>query len=81
MSESLTEAKSLFTSIRITLAVSGVVALIAGIVLLAWPLKTAIIVTGIIAAYLVIAGLVYVGLGIFSGKKGGWSRVDRKSVV
>ncbi|MBB5744091.1 uncharacterized membrane protein HdeD (DUF308 family) [Microbacterium ginsengiterrae] len=75
MSESLTEAKSLFTSIRITLAVSGVVALIAGIVLLAWPLKTAIIVTGIIAAYLVIAGLVYVGLGIFSGKKGGWSRV------
>ncbi|WP_404439198.1 DUF308 domain-containing protein [Microbacterium aerolatum] len=75
MSDSLTEAKSLFTSIRITLAVSGVVALIAGIVLLVWPLKTAIIVTGIIASYLVIAGLVYVGLGIFSGKKGGWARV------
>lgn len=75
MSDSLTEAKSLFTSIRVTLAVSGVVALIAGIVLLVWPLKTAIIVTGIIASYLVIAGLVYVGLGIFSGKKGGWARV------
>ncbi|WP_404475771.1 HdeD family acid-resistance protein [Microbacterium aerolatum] len=75
MSDSLTEAKSLFTSIRITLAVSGVVALIAGIILLVWPLKTAIIVTGIIASYLVIAGLVYVGLGIFSGKKGGWARV------
>lgn len=75
MSDSLTEAKSLFTSIRVTLAVSGVVALIAGIVLLVWPLKTAVIVTGIFAAYLIIAGLVYIGLGIFSSKKGGWARV------
>ncbi|MGO2745197.1 HdeD family acid-resistance protein [Microbacterium sp.] len=75
MSESLTEAKSLFTSIRVSLAISGAIALIAGIVLLVWPLKTAVIVTGIIAAYLIIAGLVYVGLGIFSGKKGGWARV------
>jgi uncharacterized membrane protein HdeD (DUF308 family) len=75
MSESLTEVRSFFKSIRITLAVSGAVALIAGIVLLVWPLKTAIIVTGIIAAYLIVAGLVYVGLGIFSGKKSGWARV------
>lgn len=75
MSESLTEPKSLFTSIRVTLAVSGAIALIAGIILLIWPLKTAVIVTGIIAAYLIIAGIVYVGLGIFSGKKGGWARL------
>jgi uncharacterized membrane protein HdeD (DUF308 family) len=75
MSESLTEVRSFFKSIRITLGVSGAVALIAGIVLLVWPLKTAIIVTGIIAAYLIVAGLVYVGLGIFSGKKSGWARV------
>lgn len=74
MSEPLTEAKSLFKSIRITLAVSGAIALIAGIVLLVWPLKTAVLVTGIIASYLIIAGLVYLGLGIFSGKKGGWAR-------
>lgn len=75
MSETLTDAESLFKSIRVTLAVSGAVALIAGIVLLVWPLKTAVLVTGIIAAYLIIAGLVYIGLGIFSGKKGGWARV------
>ena len=75
MSETLTDAKSLFKSIRVALAVSGAVALIAGIVLLVWPLKTAVLVTGIIAAYLIIAGLVYIGLGIFSGKKGGWARV------
>lgn len=75
MSESLTEAKSLFKSIRVALAVSGVIALIAGIVLLIWPMKTAVIVTGIIAAYLIIAGLVYIGLGLFSGKNHGWARV------
>lgn len=75
MSESLTEPKSLFASIRVTLAVSGAIALIAGLVVLIWPLKTAVIVTGIIAAYLIIAGIVYIGLGIFSGKKGGWARL------
>ena len=75
MSEPLTEAKSLFKSIRVTLAVAGVLALIAGIVLLVWPVKSAVIVTAIFASYLVIAGLVYIGLGIFSSTKGGWARV------
>ena len=75
MSEPLTEAKSLFKSIRVTLAVAGVIALIAGIVLLVWPIKSAVIVTAIFASYLVVAGLVYVGLGIFSSAKGGWARV------
>jgi uncharacterized membrane protein HdeD (DUF308 family) len=76
MSDSIAaEAKSLFKSIRITLAVSGVIALIAGIVLLVWPGKSAVVVTGVVATYLVIAGLVYIGLGIFSHKKGGWARV------
>lgn len=68
------ETKSLFTSIRVTLAISGAVALIAGVVLLVWPLKSAVIVTGIFASYLILAGLVYLGLGIFSGQKGGWAR-------
>jgi uncharacterized membrane protein HdeD (DUF308 family) len=75
MSEPLTQAKSLFKSIRISLAVAGVLALIAGIVLLVWPVKSAVIVTAIFASYLVIAGLVYIGLGIFSSAKGGWARV------
>lgn len=75
MSDTLTESRSFFKSIRISLAVSGAVALIAGIVLLVWPLKSAVIVTGIFAAYLIVAGVVYIGLGIFSGKKGGWARV------
>ena len=36
---------------------------------------SAVIVTAIFASYLVVAGLVYVGLGIFSSAKGGWARV------
>ncbi|MBT2485892.1 MULTISPECIES: HdeD family acid-resistance protein [unclassified Microbacterium] len=75
MSEPLTEAKSVFKSIRVALAVSGVVALIAGIVLLVWPVKSGVIITAIFASYLIVAGLIYIGLGIFSGAKGGWARV------
>ncbi|MFF3028022.1 HdeD family acid-resistance protein [Microbacterium sp. NPDC057944] len=76
MSESLVaDAKSAFKAIRVSLAVSGVLSLIAGIVLLVWPVKSAVIVTGIFATYLIIAGVVYVGLGIFSKAKGGWARV------
>ncbi len=74
MSDTLNEAKSIFRSIRITLAVSGALALIAGIVVLVWPAKSAIIVTAILASYLIVAGIVYIGLGIFSGKGGGWAR-------
>lgn len=74
MSDTLDGTRSLFTTIRVALAVVGVIALAAGVVLLIWPLKTAVIVTGIFASYLAIAGLVYVGLGIFSSRKGGWAR-------
>ena len=75
MSEASAETRSVFASVRVALLVSGAVALIAGLVLLIWPLKTAIIVTGIFAAYLILAGLVYVGLGIFTSAGRGWSRI------
>jgi uncharacterized membrane protein HdeD (DUF308 family) len=75
MSETLPTAKSLFRSVRVALAVSGVIALVAGLVLLIWPVKSAVIVTAIFATYLIIGGLVYIGLAIFHNAKGGWSRV------
>ncbi|CAD5139138.1 conserved membrane protein of unknown function [Microbacterium sp. Nx66] len=75
MSEAVAETKSFFKSIRVALAVSGVLALLAGIALLVWPVKSAVIVTAIFASYLIVAGVVYIGLGIFSRAKGGWSRV------
>lgn len=73
MSDALPGA-TLLKSVRITLAVSGALALIAGLVLLIWPVKSAVIVTAIFASYLVIAGLVYIGLGIFSHARSGWAR-------
>ncbi|MBO0979000.1 HdeD family acid-resistance protein [Microbacterium sp. SD291] len=75
MSELIADARSAFKAVRISLAVSGVLALIAGVVLLVWPVKSAVIVTGIFASYLIIAGLVYAGLGIFSSSRGGWARI------
>ncbi|GAA5151283.1 HdeD family acid-resistance protein [Microbacterium pseudoresistens] len=74
MSATASTATGLVRSLRIFLAISGVIALIAGIVLLVWPEKSAVIVTGIVAAYLIIGGIVYIGLGIFSAGKGGWAR-------
>lgn len=61
-------------SVRIFLTVSGLIALIAGAVLLIWPAKSAVIVTGIFAAYLIVSGLVYLALGVFSSSGGGWAR-------
>lgn len=75
MSEAVAGAKSLVKSLRVFLAVSGVIALIAGLVMLVWPVKTAFVLTGIIAAYLIVAGVVYIGLGIFSAGKSGWARL------
>lgn len=75
MTDALSEAKSFVKSVRTFLVISGIIALLAGIVLLVWPMKSAVIVTAIFASYLIIGGLVYVGLGIFSGKGGGWARV------
>lgn len=75
MSEAVSDAKSLVKSLRVFLAVSGVIALIAGIVMLVWPIKTAFVLTGIVAAYLIVAGIVYIGLGVFSAGKSGWARL------
>jgi uncharacterized membrane protein HdeD (DUF308 family) len=68
-------AKSAVNGIRTFLGLSGLVALIIGILILVWPGKTAVVVTAIIAIYAVVGGLVYLGLGIFSKSMGGWARV------
>ncbi len=67
--------KSAINGIRAALGIGGALALIVGILVLAWPGKTAVVVTAIVAIYVVATGIVYAGLGIFSKTKGGWSRV------
>jgi uncharacterized membrane protein HdeD (DUF308 family) len=75
MSTEYAAEKSAVNGIRTALGIGGVLSVIIGILILAWPDKTAMVVTAIIAIYAIAAGLVYAGLGIFSKTKGGWSRV------
>ena len=75
MSTDVPVAKAAVNGIRTALGLSGAIALIVGILVLVWPGKTAVVVTGIIVVYAIIAGLVYAGLGIFSTTMSGWSRV------
>jgi len=70
-------SKAAINTVRTTLGISGVVALIVGIFITVWPEKTAIAFVYILAIYLIIAGIAYVGLGIFSkGISGGARALD-----
>lgn len=75
MSTESAAEKSAVNGIRTALGIGGVIAVIVGILILVWPGKTAMVVAAIIAIYAIVAGLVYIGLGIFSKTKGGWARV------
>ncbi|KAB1662208.1 hypothetical protein F8O01_01730 [Pseudoclavibacter chungangensis] len=67
--------EALAKGVRNTLLISGIVAIIGGIVLLAWPEKAIVAVTAIIAAYAVVAGIVYIVLGLISKHLGTGGRV------
>jgi len=45
---------------------TGAVALVVGMLVLAWPTKTAQVLTAMVAVYAVVGGVVYVSLGVFS---------------
>lgn len=69
--------KSAVNTIRVALGVTGVLALIAGIFITFWPKNSAIVLTVMLGIYFLIAGLAYVGLGIFSrGITGGARALD-----
>lgn len=67
--------RSVVNLVRAAIGVSGAVSLIVGLLILVWPVKTAVVVAGIIAVYALIAGVVNLAIGIFSRKLGGWARV------
>jgi uncharacterized membrane protein HdeD (DUF308 family) len=77
MSETLSAGpdKTVVNGIRTAFGIGGAIALIVGILIIAWPLKTAAVGTAIIAVYAIATGLVYAGLGIFSKSLSGWARV------
>jgi uncharacterized membrane protein HdeD (DUF308 family) len=61
--------------IRRSLGVGGVLAVIAGILILTWPGKTVLVVAAIVACYAIAAGLVYFAIGLFSRRTRGWARL------
>ncbi|MCB0911773.1 MAG: DUF308 domain-containing protein [Propionibacteriaceae bacterium] len=61
--------------VRGALGVAGLIALIMGVVILAWPAKSASVVAGFVAVYALIAGVVAIAIGIFSRRRRGWARV------
>ena len=75
MSTTSNVERTAVNGIRTALGIGGLLALIAGILILVWPQQTAFVVTIVIAIYAIAAGLVYAGLGIFARSMGGWSRV------
>ncbi len=70
-------SKSAVNTIRATLGLTGVLALIAGIFITFWPKNAAVFLTVLLGIYFIVAGLAYVGLGIFSkGISGGARALD-----
>ncbi|MGO1538949.1 MAG: HdeD family acid-resistance protein [Leucobacter sp.] len=64
--------------IRTAFGVGGLIAIVIGLLILFYPGKSAVvsmtIVAGILAAYALVTGAVYVGSAIFSKSQGGWAR-------
>lgn len=63
------------SGIRTALGLTGLISVILGILVLVWPGKTAMVVTAIVAVWTIVAGLVYIGIGLFAAGKGGWARL------
>jgi uncharacterized membrane protein HdeD (DUF308 family) len=75
--DSASLSKEATNVVRTTLGISGAVALIVGLLITFWPKNSAVALTVILGIYLIIAGLAYVGLGIFSkGISGGARALD-----
>ena len=70
-------SKSAINTVRTTLGISGVVSLLVGILITFWPKESLLVITVILGIYLIVAGLVYVGLGVFArGISGGARALD-----
>lgn len=75
MPERIIAVRKLLHTYRVTLALVGLLAIFAGVAILVIPDRTARLMMGaLIAAYLIIAGLVYLGAGIFAKERDGWAR-------
>lgn len=61
-------------TLRTVILASGIVSLIFGIIVLVWPVKSAMAVTIVMAIYAIVAGVLTLTNGIRSKGVGGWTR-------
>lgn len=61
-------------ALRTIAIVTGVVSLVAGLVILVWPLKSALVITVLIAIYAMVAGVIDIALATVSRGLSGWLR-------
>lgn len=64
-------------SLRKVVGLSGLVALIIGLLILLWPGHSAAVVAGIIAVYALVAGLIYLASAAFARGDSGWARIGQ----
>ncbi|MGN7157539.1 HdeD family acid-resistance protein [Dietzia psychralcaliphila] len=62
-------------ALRLALIIGGLLAIGFGIAVLVWPAKTAVAITGVLAFYAIIAGVVYASIGFLAKSHGTGSRV------
>lgn len=62
-------------TLRMIAIVTGVISLIAGLVIVIWPFKSAVAVTVLIAIYTLVAGIIDIALAVVSKGLSGWLRV------
>ncbi|WP_454116376.1 HdeD family acid-resistance protein [Microbacterium aurum] len=55
--------------------ITGVVALVVGVLILVWPTKTGVATTAIIATYAVVMGLIEIGSGLLRRSETKWTRL------
>lgn len=64
--------------VRTAFGIGGLVAIVIGLLIVLHPGKSAVvsmtIIAGLLAAYTLVTGAVYVGAALFSRTKGGWAR-------
>lgn len=61
-----TQGNFFSNGVRVAFGISGIVALVLGLLILIAPMKTASIITAIVALYALVSGVIYLGIGIFS---------------
>lgn len=66
--------RSAINGIRVGLGISGAVALVIGLLITFWPKGSAAVIVVLLGIYFVVAGIAYLGIGIFAKGIGGGAR-------